>query len=230
MTRSIVFKIGTANVQSLPPRKSITDSFNSLNGCHLRGLQEVDLTRYQRATLARYPHAIGIGTNSKPRGNQYSCPIAHNAATFVPEWKSTVKLYDGHEGISLTRHLTNAGFRHKGTGWVIGMVNLHSVVTHGKNQAQRKAMKRDAKSNTFGRVRHILAGGHPVVITGDFNDTANWFGQRFDGHRVQVVKHGIDQVVLIDGAHHYWTVESHKTRQTGSDHDTLRVKVRLTLR
>lgn len=230
MSRSIVFKIGTANVQSLPPRRSIADSFNSLNGCHLRGLQEVDLTRYQRATLDRYPHAIGIGTSSKPRGNQYSCPIAHNAAMFTPAWKSAVKLYDGHEGISLTRHLTQAGFRHKGTGWVVGMVNLHSVVTHGRNRPQRAAMKVTAKRVTFTQVLAMLASGHPVVVTGDFNDTANWFGKSFHGHRVQVVKHGIDQVVLIDGAHHYWTVESHKTRQTGSDHDTLRIKVRLTLR
>lgn len=226
--KSAQFKISTKNVQSLPHQKSIVKELDSVAGTHLIGFQEVDPKDYKVAVFKKFPQAKGIGTAAKPANNTYSCPIVHNRVMFTSLGATSSKIYDGVSGISLTRRLTSETFKHNKTGMPVGMVNLHSVLMKGGQPAKRSAMKAEAKEKTFAAVRKHLAAGRPVVITGDFNDKANWFGTKFDGHRVQRFIHGIDQIVLIDGKSHTWRKDSHSVRPTPGDHDTLRAKVTLT--
>lgn len=230
-SKPITFKLATCNLQSLPRQASIRRALNSMRLIHLRGMQECDPLGYKQEVFARYGSGVrGIGTPERPKDATYSCPIAHNRRTFIPLQVWSRKIYDGHSGISYTRHLTSGVYLHKASEYRVGMVNVHSVVAHGDHLAQRKAMKASAKAVTRDEVGDLLAAGLPVAVTGDFNDTANWFGEAFMGHRVQRVGRGIDQVLLIDGAHHFWTVLSSRKVKTPSDHDTIRVKVRLTAR
>lgn len=228
MPKTIEFKIATCNLMSLPRQRSIARTMQSVAGTHIWGMQEADPRDYKIALLKKWPQVLGIGTLDRPKDNTYSCPIGYNRAAFAHVSGSNHKLYDGESQVSLTRRLRRDRLLHKASGIDLGVVNLHSVVGHGVKKADRVRMKREAKAATFESVRAYLKLGLPVAITGDFNDTANWFGTIFDGHRVLVVGNGIDKIVLIGNTHYRWSVKSVKTRQTPSDHDTLRCRVTLT--
>ena len=228
--KSIVFKLATDNLQSLPRQRSIAKTANAVTGTHIFGFQEADPEAYKEWLFGRWPHILGIGTPENPRDDRFSCPVGYNRAMFRPLAAESVKLYDGEGGISKTRHLGKVTFQHKGTGLVLAAVNLHSVVAHGSQRADRLDMKRRAKDVTKAEVRELLEMGLPVAVMGDFNDLANWFGTRFDDHRVTRVGKGIDQIILIDGDQHQWELLSFRWVKTPGDHDTLRAKVRLTER
>lgn len=229
MTRqTIEFKIASCNLMSLPSQRSIARTMSTLAGVHIWGMQEADPRAYKVSLLKRWPQVLGIGTLERPRNDTYSCPIGYAPGTFAHVSGSNHKLYDGESQVSLTRRLRRDRFLHMRSGIDLGVVNLHSVVGHGVKKADRVRMKAEAKVATFESVRAYLKLGLPVAVTGDFNDTANWFGAKFDGHRVRVVGHGIDKIILIENAGFTWSVESVKYRESPSDHDTLRCRVRLT--
>jgi len=225
---SIIFRIGTLNLQSLPPQKSLTKSLATLSGLQLWGMQEADLKRYKQELFKKWPHVVGIGTAARPANNTYSCPVGYAKGTFSLDRASAHKIYDGESGISLTRRLESAVFTHNSSKYKVAMVNLHSVLMKGSNQAKRKEMKAETKKVTFATVDRHLAKGLPVAVTADANDTANWFGTTYKGHKVRRVKNGIDQIVLIDGDHHKWDVLSERVIDNPGDHHTLRTKVSLT--
>lgn len=226
--KSEQFKISTCNLQSLPKLKSIAKGMATTDGTHFRGFQEADLKEYKLALFKKFPHIVGIGTLKTPRNNTYSSPIVYSRVLADKLFAKTVKLYDGESGISYTRHATYAGYRLKKTKQLVAHVNLHSVVIKADRKAKRLEMKEDAKAATFASVRDALKHGYSVIVTGDFNDKTNWFGTKFEGHKVTAVKNGINQVIVIDGAHSKWTVDSHRAVPQPGDHDTLRAKVTLT--
>lgn len=227
MTKTIEFKVATCNVQSLPKLRNIKSQLKSINGIHLAGLQEVDPADYKREVLKAYPHALGIGTLSRLKNETYSCPIRYSKALITCLRSGSVKIYDGEAGVSLTRHLTHGHFQFRGNKLEFGAVNLHSVKMTGIKQVDRKRMKAEAKEKTFATVRRYTSKGLPVIVTGDFNDKANWFGKQFDGRRVIRVGQGIDQILFIAGDREWWEVLGTNRVETASDHDTIRVRVAL---
>lgn len=193
----------------------------------LVGFQEADPPRYKNRLRKRWPGIIGLGPINN---NTYSTPIGFSKKRFhVISWHN-YKLYDGVSGISLTRHLTQAIFEELKSGLQVGMVNLHGpVVKKDSKHTERLKMRNESKSVAISKVTELLTKGLPVIVTADFNDTANWFSKLSEmGYRVKRVRHGIDQIILICNAHYEWEVLSQSNVDTPSDHNTLRSRVRLT--
>jgi len=198
----------------------------STMGLHLVGFQECDPPRYKLRVRKKWPGTIGLGPI---KDNTYSTPISYARKRFhVLSWHN-FKLYDGESGISLTRRLTQAVFEELKSGLQVGMINLHGpVVKNDSKHLIRLAMRNTSKSTVLNHVTALLSQGLPVIVTADFNDTANWFGGLDDRYKVTRIRHGIDQIILNAPSGYKWEVLSENDVDTPSDHNTLRSRVRLT--
>lgn len=227
--KTATFRVATMNVMSLPKNPNLKKTLRSRRGSHLVGFQEVDLADFKRTLLKKWPKAVlGIGRIGDLAPDTYSCPILYGRGRFSLVSSDSEKLYDGSDGISKTRHLTSAIVRHKKTGFLIGMVNIHGpVVKKDSKEAKRRAMRRQARRVTKTKVRELMDLGLPVVVTGDFNTTNNWFGKKFNKRFVKRAANGIDQIIYINGAHQKWRLLSTKKINTPSDHDTFTSRVSL---
>lgn len=221
MSGSITFRVGSVNAMSLPQHWKLMRVFASTVGLHVIGMQEMDPPRYKRAAKKRWPQILGLGPIDD---NTYSCPLVFARKRFSVVSSKSVKLYTGSEGISYTRHLTRAILSEKKTGIQLGVINLHGpVVKKDKKLAKRLACRAQAKKIACRQVDLFLRLGLPVVVTGDFNDKANWF-KKYNAKRVGG---GIDQILLIGNKNTSWEVLSKSSVDTPSDHNTLRSRVRL---
>lgn len=219
------FKIGTCNAQSLPQHWKLPSVFSSCAGLALFGMQEIDLPRYKKRAKKKWSQIIGLGPIDN---NTYSCPIVYNPKRFNLLGHHSRRLYEGSDGISYTRHLTVATFEETKTRSQVGMVNLHGPVVKPDNKlAKRKECRREAQKVAREEVLNLLERGFPVVITGDFNDKDNWFNGIGTRYKMRRVGAGIDQIILFDNGVFQWEVVSKRSVDTPSDHNTLRVQVKL---
>lgn len=219
------FKVGTVNAQSLPQHWKLPGVFSSCAGLALFGMQEMDLPRYKRRAKKKWPQIFGLGPINN---NTYSCPIVYNPKRFNLLEHYTRRLYVGSDGISYTRHLTVGVFEEIASEIHVGMVNLHGPVVKADGKlVKRKECRREAQRVAREEAEDLLDRGLPVVITGDFNDKANWFLELGKKYHMRRVGAGIDQVIFFDNEDSYWEIESKHSVDTPSDHNTLRVQVKL---
>lgn len=219
---SVIF---TCNLRSLPKNPNLSATLKSVAGCDIGGFQEADLPEFKRALVRKYPRLVGLGPIDD---NRFASPLRVNANLFRHLSEGTTKLYNGAAGISYTRHLSWVVAEHKKTGAKFGVVNLHSVVLkRDKSYDKRRTMQLAAKDALVKQVEKFQRDGLPVIVTGDFNATTNWLGSSFGGQRVQRVRSGVDQILLVNGEDATWSIVRSGTTDTPSDHDTLRVRARL---
>lgn len=214
-------RIATNNLMSLPKNKNVGNALNASKNDPIVGIQECSPPDFKTKVKRMYPNIIGLGPIHDDR---YASPLRIHAGIFRHLKKGSDKLYSGVGHVSLTRHLTWAVAQYKSTKTNIGVINLHAVVyKNDKYKAKRLAMRNESKAALKKRLKWMVDQGLPVIITGDFNDRANWLGSAFEGMRVTRVTHGIDQILFVDSKTARWGWSGRTVENTSSDHHVLSV-------
>jgi hypothetical protein len=218
-------RIATNNLMSLPKNPNVMDAIKANNTIPIVGFQEASPISFKKALKRRYPNIIGLGPLDN---NTYAAPLVVNTTKFRHISTGSKIIHRGVAHVSLTRRLTWAIVEHRRSKTRFAVINLHAVVVkRDKYYTKRVEMRQQDKAVLKSQVDIFLKSNLPVIITGDFNTKANWLGAIYNGHRVQRVQNGIDQILAVDSSNRKWTFDRFNTEDTSSDHDVLRAKVHL---
>lgn len=221
-------RVATCNLMQYPKNRNIPKTLESVNGCKVIGFQEVNRPAFKKRLKRRWPNIIGLGHLDK---TDYGSPLVVNKNVFNYIKTGTTPMYPTAAGISRTRHLTWAIAEHKSTKQRVGIINLHAVdVKNDQHLPRRLKLREKCKAALDFQIAQFQQMGLPILITGDFNDTANWVGPKVGGQRVQRIRHRVDQILVIDSDKAKWTIVRHSVVDTPSNHHTLRAKLSLSRR
>jgi endonuclease/exonuclease/phosphatase family metal-dependent hydrolase len=222
-------RVASANLQSNPKNKNVKSVIDSVNTIGIVGFQEADPESFKIALKKKWPAIIQLGDL---KDNTYAAPVVGRGDAFRHVKTGTRIIHKGVAGVSYTRRLTWAILERKDANKVqIGVINLHAVLVKKDDKYKKRLEMRESdKAALKAQVDAFQKLGLPVVVTGDFNDTANWLGATYGGQRVQRIIHKVDQVLVVNSAKHAWTITASNHADNSSDHDVLRVRVQLKTR
>lgn len=227
----MTIRVASNNLMSLPKNKNVQNAIRANNTIPIVGFQEADPVSFKTALKKRYPKIMGLGpANEKGQYTDYTyaAPLVVNATLFTHVNHGTEVIHNASAGISHKRRLTWAIVERKDSKIRLGVINLHAVLgKKDKLYEQRMKMRASDKAALKKQVDKFQAMGLPIIITGDFNDTANWLGATYGGQRVQRATHRVDQILVVNSEKYRWTINSYNHADTTSDHDVLRAQVSL---
>lgn len=220
------FRVASLNLMSLPRNPNLTETIRSVNTIPIVGIQEADLPAFKLRLQKRWPAIIGLGEIDDP---SRAAPLVANANRFTHVRTGERLMHRAAAGISHKRFLTFAVIQFKDTKIKMAIINLHAVDCKKDDKYEKRLeMREQDKKALLIQVDHFIELGLPIIITGDFNDTANWLGgSSRGGRRVRRVRHKVDQIYTVDGQDERLEIISSNYVDNSSNHDALRARINL---